>query len=97
MLNLGVLGRPALAPAFASESGGLTGSNEKEGTRHMQDFIRTSLIGAAFAMALSASASAQTNWDMATPYGDNNFHTQNIAAFADEIREATNEIGRAHV
>jgi TRAP-type C4-dicarboxylate transport system substrate-binding protein len=56
----------------------------------MQDFIRTSLIGAAFAMALSAPASAQTNWDMATPYGDNNFHTQNIAAFADEIREATN-------
>lgn len=56
----------------------------------MTDFIRTSLFGAALAMALSAPASAQTNWDMATPYGDNNFHTQNIAAFADEVREATN-------
>jgi TRAP-type C4-dicarboxylate transport system substrate-binding protein len=56
----------------------------------MTDFIRPSLFAAALATALSAPAAAQTNWDMATPYGDGNFHTQNIAAFADEIREATN-------
>ena len=45
---------------------------------------------AAAAVALVASpAFTQTAWDMPTPYGDAVFHTQNIMAFADEIREAT--------
>ncbi|TQM94337.1 TRAP transporter substrate-binding protein [Roseinatronobacter monicus] len=45
---------------------------------------------AAAAVALAASpAFAQTAWDMPTPYGDAVFHTQNITAFADDIREAT--------
>ncbi|WP_296477028.1 TRAP transporter substrate-binding protein [Roseinatronobacter sp.] len=45
---------------------------------------------AAAAVALVASpAFTQTAWDMPTPYGDAVFHTQNITAFADEIREAT--------
>ncbi|MDD7910301.1 TRAP transporter substrate-binding protein [Pseudovibrio exalbescens] len=35
------------------------------------------------------SASAQTKWEMPTPYGDSNFHTQNIAAFADEVAAKT--------
>lgn len=50
----------------------------------------TSLIAAAaFSLAGLAAASAETKWDMATPYGDSNFHTQNIAQFADEISEKT--------
>jgi TRAP-type C4-dicarboxylate transport system substrate-binding protein len=41
------------------------------------------------AMTLGTAASAQTNWDMATPYPDAEFHTQNIAQFAEDIAEAT--------
>ncbi|WP_322894196.1 MULTISPECIES: TRAP transporter substrate-binding protein [unclassified Yoonia] len=45
---------------------------------------------AGFIVALTAAPSfAQTSWDMPTPYGDAVFHTQNITAFADEVREAT--------
>jgi TRAP-type C4-dicarboxylate transport system substrate-binding protein len=45
---------------------------------------------AGIAIALAASpALAQTAWDMPTPYGDAVFHTQNIIAFADEVRTAT--------
>ncbi|MBO6893560.1 MAG: TRAP transporter substrate-binding protein [Roseibium sp.] len=44
---------------------------------------------AAFSLAGYASASAETKWDMPTPYGDGNFHTQNIAAFADEVKDKT--------
>ena len=49
----------------------------------------TTLIAAAsFAMAGSA-ASAQTVWNMATAYKDDNFHTQNIAMFAEDVEEMT--------
>lgn len=41
------------------------------------------------ALLVSTPAIAQTNWDMPTPYGDAVFHTQNITAFADEVRAAT--------
>jgi len=34
-------------------------------------------------------AQAATEWDMPTPYGDMTFHTVNIRAFADDVREAT--------
>ncbi len=45
---------------------------------------------AGVAVALAASpALSQTAWDMPTPYGDAVFHTQNIMAFADDVREAT--------
>lgn len=50
--------------------------------------LRTLFGGAAFALA-TAPAFAQTSWDMPTPYGDAVFHTQNIMAFADDVREAT--------
>ena len=50
--------------------------------------LRITLTGAALAVAAS-SALAQTAWDMPTPYGDAVFHTQNIMAFADEVRTAT--------
>jgi TRAP-type C4-dicarboxylate transport system substrate-binding protein len=35
------------------------------------------------------SASAQTNWDLPTPYPDGNFHTRNITEFAKEVEEKT--------
>jgi TRAP-type C4-dicarboxylate transport system substrate-binding protein len=42
------------------------------------------------AIALGAgAASAQTNWDMPTPYGDSVFHTQNIVQFAEDVSTAT--------
>jgi TRAP-type C4-dicarboxylate transport system substrate-binding protein len=48
------------------------------------------LAAAAFlGLAGVAAVSAETKWDMPTPYGDSNFHTQNIAAFADEVKEKT--------
>jgi TRAP-type C4-dicarboxylate transport system substrate-binding protein len=50
--------------------------------------FRITLAGVAVALAASP-AFAQTAWDMPTPYGDTVFHTQNIMAFADDVREAT--------
>lgn len=44
---------------------------------------------AAFFALATAPALAQTAWDMPTPYGDSVFHTQNIMAFADDVRAAT--------
>jgi len=44
---------------------------------------------AALTLAGFTAASAETKWDMPTPYGDSNFHTQNIAAFADEVKAKT--------
>ena len=45
---------------------------------------------AAAALGFATSASAQTKWDMPVPYGDTNFHTQNIVQFADDVKTATN-------
>lgn len=50
--------------------------------------IRSSFVVCALALG-AAPALAQTAWDMPTPYGDAVFHTQNIMAFADEVRAAT--------
>ncbi|NBB96920.1 MAG: C4-dicarboxylate ABC transporter substrate-binding protein [Alphaproteobacteria bacterium] len=50
--------------------------------------IRFTTAAAFFALA-TAPALAQTAWDMPTPYGDSVFHTQNIMAFADDVREGT--------
>ncbi len=44
---------------------------------------------AAILIGHSAPAVAQTSWDMATPYPDAEFHTQNIAQFAQDIADAT--------
>lgn len=35
-------------------------------------------------------ASAQTQWDMATPYSDGSFHTKNIRQFTADVEKATN-------
>ena len=44
---------------------------------------------AAVLIGHSAPAIAQTSWDMATPYPDSEFHTQNITQFAQDIADAT--------
>ncbi len=48
-------------------------------------------LAAATALGLAgvAAAAAETKWDMPTPYGDSNFHTQNIAAFAKDVTDKT--------
>lgn len=51
--------------------------------------IRAVLIAAGLGMA-AVPALADT-WDMPTPYPDANFHTQNIAKFAEEVKAATND------
>src|SRR6202165_3395782 len=45
---------------------------------------------AAFAAAACAAASAQTQWDMPTPYAATNFHTENITQFVADVDKATN-------
>ncbi|WP_417686222.1 TRAP transporter substrate-binding protein [Roseibium sp.] len=47
------------------------------------------VAAAAIGLAGIAAASAETKWDMPTPYGDSNFHTQNIAKFAEEVSSKT--------
>ncbi len=52
--------------------------------------MKHAVLALAGALALSAvPALAQTTWDMPTPYPDATFHTQNIAQFAKDVREAT--------
>jgi TRAP-type C4-dicarboxylate transport system substrate-binding protein len=46
--------------------------------------------GAAFAVAFSTAAVAQTKWDMPTPYPDGNFHTRNIVQFAQDVDKMSN-------
>jgi TRAP-type transport system periplasmic protein len=41
-------------------------------------------------LAFVMPAHAQVQWDMATPYADSEFHTQNIRMFAQDIEKATN-------
>ena len=52
---------------------------------------------AALTLAGFAAASAETKWDMPTPYGDGNFHTQNIAAFAEDVKDKTGGLFRLSV
>ena len=54
----------------------------------MRMFVRA-CVGAALAVALSTAASAQTKWDMPTPYPEGNFHTKNVIAFAADVDKAT--------
>lgn len=50
---------------------------------------KSMIAGAALALA-SATTYAATTWQMATPYPDANFHTQNIQQFAKDVEAATN-------
>ena len=48
------------------------------------------LLAAGLAAGSATVASAQTKWDMPTPYPDGNFHTKNVIAFAADVDKATN-------
>lgn len=50
---------------------------------------RAKPIAAAACLLFSLGAAAQTKWDMPTPYPATNFHTENIARFAQEVDNAT--------
>ncbi|EKF43413.1 TRAP transporter substrate-binding protein [Nitratireductor indicus] len=58
----------------------------------MKYLAKSAVLAAAigFSSALTGGAWAETKWDMPVPYGDTNFHTQNIAQFADDVKAATN-------
>jgi TRAP-type C4-dicarboxylate transport system substrate-binding protein len=47
------------------------------------------LAGLLLAGGLTTAASAQTKWDMPTPYPDGNFHTRNVAMIAADVAKAT--------
>ena len=47
-------------------------------------------LGVLIAAGLATAASAQTKWDMPTPYPDGNFHTKNVIQFAADVDKATN-------
>jgi TRAP-type C4-dicarboxylate transport system substrate-binding protein len=50
--------------------------------------LMAGLTGALLAAALAGTAAAD-DWDMPTPYPDNNFHTRNIQEFARQVRDTT--------
>ena len=50
---------------------------------------RVSAFLAASAAAFAFSVSAQTKWDMPTPYAATNFHTENVVQFAADVDKAT--------
>jgi TRAP-type C4-dicarboxylate transport system substrate-binding protein len=47
------------------------------------------LAGVAISALAATAASAQTKWDMPTPYGDGNFHTKNVVQFTQDVAKAT--------
>jgi TRAP-type C4-dicarboxylate transport system substrate-binding protein len=55
-----------------------------------QRTIAVGLIASVLLTLASASASAQTKWDLSTVWPDGNFHTKNAMRFADEVKTATN-------
>ncbi len=46
-------------------------------------------IVAIAALAMCGAASAQTKWDMPTPYSDGEFHTRNVRQFVEDVQKAT--------
>jgi TRAP-type C4-dicarboxylate transport system substrate-binding protein len=45
--------------------------------------------GAAAALFIAGTAAAQTKWDLPAAYPANNFHTENLQQFADDVDKAT--------
>ncbi len=46
-------------------------------------------VAAGLTLAMAAPADAQTKWDMPTAYPANNFHTENVQQFANDVDKAT--------
>ena len=49
----------------------------------------TKNLSMVIALTVSSTASAQTTWNMATPYPEAEFHTQNINKFVNDVSELT--------
>src|SRR5829696_7453217 len=47
------------------------------------------LAASAISLALASPIGAQTKWDLPTAYPANNFHTENIQQFANDVDKAT--------
>ena len=50
---------------------------------------RLSAFAAALGLAFALPVAAQTKWDLPTAYPPNNFHTENIQQFANDVDKAT--------
>src|SRR5687768_531442 len=48
-----------------------------------------SLLATFSLLTFTASAQAQTKWDMPTPYSDGEFHTVNVRQFVEDVKKAT--------
>jgi TRAP-type C4-dicarboxylate transport system substrate-binding protein len=53
----------------------------------LKPLLKKSLI--TLALVATGSSYAATRWDMATPYPDATYHTQNIVQFANDVKSAT--------
>lgn len=62
----------------------------------MTSLTKTPLLLAASLIATTGIAQA-ADWNMATPYGDASFHTQNVRQFAEDVAEATDGALRINV
>ena len=52
--------------------------------------LRSSMLAAAAAIALvAAPAYAQVKWDLPSAYPADNFHSENLAAFARDVADVT--------
>jgi len=51
---------------------------------------KKTLLAGLIASLWSAVAVAETTWDFPTAYPEGNLHTQNIRAFADNVKKMTN-------
>jgi TRAP-type C4-dicarboxylate transport system substrate-binding protein len=47
------------------------------------------LLGLAVAVSVAGAAEAQTKWDLPSAYPKDNFHTENLAVFAENVARAT--------
>src|SRR6187397_2075275 len=67
----------------------ISSQRRRNGGGSMKNFVRM-CAGLLLAGGMATAASAQTKWDMPTPYPDGNFHTRNIMQFAADVDKATN-------
>lgn len=72
-------------PPHPEKGGREAARGTKRGTTMKNLFASVVFVGAS--VGLAATASAQTTWDMPTPYPDGNYLTQNVRAFAEEVKE----------
>ena len=64
-------------------------NSQKRSVKQYTTHIKAMLAGT-IALGLSAAVQAQTQWDLSTAWGADNFHAQSAIAFADAVRAETN-------